>query len=394
MASKSREQSKGNPLKSPFRQSTLLSVGSFRSHCDKCGIRVSLKELEALHKEGLLYPAVRVRLGYQEHCKILANHKGREQWLYIYPHDIEEFETIKMDENRYFMTGTLMTGGKDWMDRWYSKDEIDHPADLPYFQWERRHNAGEYTTDKKEIENDYELLYDKRQMLALKIIQQWRKYQLPDDDPKEYDQKLRERLAEFYRFLALYIETEHEWEQYRKWRPESYKELVDEYKGDEKEAEQEWLARHEARKVPEMNKWANRLLRKYGFTTKDVHRWQIFLAQQSFLNAASPSHRASKTYLLALDDNVLIKAEDTNYMVFVVNQLLYMLTGELRTVQNVIGHFLEARCEICRMPIERDPRVQSQFTCGKTPCKNAHRNAKKRRDRKKKTDKVASQRHT
>lgn len=394
MASKSKEHSKGNPLKPPFQQNTLLSVDSFRSHCDKCGVRVSREELEALHKEGLLYPAVRVRLGYQEHCKILAHHQGRERWLYIFPNDIEEFEAIKVEENRYYMTATLMAGGHDWMDRWYSKDEIDYPADLPYFQWELRHHASEYTTNKTEIENDYELLYDKRQLLALKIIQKWRKHKFQDEDPKEFDQKMRMHLAEFYRFFALYIETEKEWEEYKQWRRNSYKDILESYKGDEKEAKDEWLAQHEARKTPAMKVWADQLLAKHGFTAKDIDRWRFFLAQQSFFNSVSPSHKASSKYLLSLDDEVLIRAEDTNYMVHVMNQLLYVLTGEMRTVQNVIGHFLEPRCEICHMPIESDPRVRIQYTCGKVACKDAHRNAMKRKNREKKIEKELSQRHT
>ena len=131
-------------------------------------------------------------------------------------------------------------------------------------------------------------------------------------------------------------------------------------------------------KQPKQKQWAEKLLKKYGFTVGDIDRWRFILTQQSFFNTHRSSHRARSKYILALEDSILMKAEYVNYMIFILNQLICILTGELRKVKDVIGHFLELRCEICHMPMEPDPRIKVQYTCGKQKCEDKHRNAKKR----------------
>lgn len=344
-------------IKISFRQKNLLGVDQFRRYCEENAIRVSRKELEELHKEELLYPVVRLRMGY---------------------------DTMDIGGKKKFFGGSYIVKGDDWIDKGFLSSDIDYPPELPFFEWKERHTAGIPVDDLRLIEDDYELFYDKYQLYALIVIRRWKQHRLPEDDPDEFEQKIRNQLQEFYRFIALFMEMEERWAEYRQWRRESYLKLVKEYEGDEKEAKDEWLARHEAREEPKMKEWAKKLLKKHKLSEQDIDRWRFFLAEQSFFNRLKPTHKARTAYILALGDNVLIKAEETNRMIFVLNQLLYMLRGELRTVQNVIGHFLEQRCEICHMPIESDPRIAVQYTCGKIDCKNEHRNRKKRANRKKK----------
>lgn len=343
-------------IKTPFRQKNLLGIDQFSRYCEENAVRVSRKKLEELHKEGLLYPVIRLRMG---------------------------FDMMEIDGKKQYIGGSYIVKGNDWIDKGFLSSDIDYPPELPFFEWKERHPAGIPMEDPKQIEDDYELFYDKHQLYALIIIRRWKQHQLSEDEPKEFEHKIRNQLEEFYRFIALFMEMEDRWKEYKQWRRESYIELVKEYEGDEKEAKDEWLARHEVQEEPKMKKWADKLLQKHQLSEKDIDRWRFFLAEQSFFNRLKPNHKARTAYILAVDDSVLIKAEEANRMIFVLNQLLYMLRGELRTVQNVIGHFLEPRCEICHMPIESDPRIAIQYTCGKVDCKNEHRNRKKREDRKK-----------
>src|SRR3989338_687250 len=344
-------KSKINPLKPPFRQQNLRPVDMFISYCEENGVRVTRKELEALHKEGLLYPAVRLEVGYG---------------------------VMQFGDKTEYVEGSVFIRGNDWLDRGYEKSAVTYPVDLPISAWKERHRFSETPATLEDVKDAYEYLYDEHQFLAIAVIRRWKDHWIKGEDPKEFDGKMRAQLAEFYRFISLFFEMEEQWEEYKKWRRKSFAKLLKEYDGDEKEAEQEWLAQHEVLKQPKQKQWAEKLLKKYGFTVGDIDRWRFILTQQSFFNTHRSSHRARSKYILALEDSILMKAEYVNYMIFILNQLICILTGELRKVKDVIGHFLELRCEICHMPMEPDPRIKVQYTCGKQKCEDKHRNAKKR----------------
>jgi hypothetical protein len=72
-----------NAKQAPFRQTTLRTSGTFASYCDRNNARTNEKELEKLHREGILYPAARVYVGVEELRKIYSHHQGQDKWIYI-----------------------------------------------------------------------------------------------------------------------------------------------------------------------------------------------------------------------------------------------------------------------------------------------------------------------
>jgi hypothetical protein len=150
-------------MQPPFQQTTLVSSGSFISYCDDNSVRTSKKELENLHRDGILFPAARVHLGIEEWSRIFAHHQGQDQWIIVMPNSVQEFQTKEIDPRTHYRVSPLWKGSDDWISKWYS-DDIDYPSTLPYFPWRERYH-GDFTADKELVSHDYELLYDKRQIL-------------------------------------------------------------------------------------------------------------------------------------------------------------------------------------------------------------------------------------
>ncbi len=56
----------------PLLQRNLIPKEDFCKFCDENGLTVTEEDLETLHREGLLYPVLKVELGYAEFRKIFA----------------------------------------------------------------------------------------------------------------------------------------------------------------------------------------------------------------------------------------------------------------------------------------------------------------------------------
>ncbi len=368
----------------PFRQTALLTSGSFISYCDDNNVRTSKKELEKLHREGILYPAARVHLGIEEWSRIFAHHQGRDQWIIVMPNAVQEFQPKEIDPRTHYRVSPLWRGSDDWISKWYS-DDIDYPAAIPYFAWRDRSHY-DFTPDKELVSHDYELLYDKRQFLALKII---RMYEKTHDENEDYREALLKRLHELYRFLALYIDAEVLYLGYKEHRITTFKQFHKQL-NNVTEARGEWRSHYRLKEKPRLQKQANKILKKHGMDVKELDSWRFFLSQQSIFNEGSVFRKSPSTYISALDDDTLMKAEDTNKMIFVLNQFLFLVTGEERTVKSIVGHYDDARCIVCHKCFIPKPHKPTQVTCTLKKCIDIQRKdhkkqkAKERREAKQK----------
>ncbi len=366
-----------NSTQSPFRQTTLLTSGSFASYCDRNNVRTSEKELEKLHREGILYPAARVHLGIEEWSRIFAHHQGQDKWIFVPPNATAEFHPKEIDPQMHYRTSALWIGRENWMTDWY-KDDVDFPSVLPYFPWKGRNHL-DFTPEMDLVSHDYELLYDKRQILALKIIRMYEKTHRPDED---YHDALLKRLTELYRFTRLYIDAEILYEDYQKNRQETFQKFLEEFKN-LTEARREWRSHYRTKEESRLQKQAKDILKTHGLTLEELDSWRFFLSQQSIFNEGSVFRGSPSIYIRDLDDGTLMEAEDTNKMIFVLNQFLFLLTGEERTVKSIVGHYDDPRCIICRKCFIPEPNKPAQVTCGMKECVDAQRREYKKQKTKK-----------
>ncbi len=367
-----------------FRQSTLLTKSSFVSYCDKNNLRISEKRLQEWHKQKLLYPALRLFLGIVEYARIYTHHQGRDQWIWIYPHDFEKFQPMKIDRKKWYDMESLWMGG-DWLDRWHA-NEYDFPSTKKYFRWKARPHVGGWTTNKKLLEGNFELLYDKRQMLAVKIILKHEKEALAfPKEKRSIRSHMKKRLAELNDFLRLYVEVEGLKDISSGRMTEQYEKLLPDYQKDKKGLRGELKSYYKLHEQPRLEKEARQLLEKHSFTVQEVQHWRFWLAQQSHLNEGTISRESSRVYLRNLDDTALVKAEDTNHMIWILNWFLYFITGEVVTVQDIVGSWIGPHCRFCHRAFIPRKNRPNQETCGREECSDKLRNLNRKPKRRKKT---------
>lgn len=371
---------------SPFRQNTLLTKDDFCKYCGENGINVTIENLEEFHQIGLLYPAVKVDLGCGEFRKIYAVFNGEREWRYVAPEHIDEFKPEKVEDTSYYMTNALMMGGDDWL-KWYEPHNlVSYPASQPYFKWQKREHSY-FITDMEKAGNVYELLYEKRQIIALRIIRDAMRYYsdftpLAGGRVKTF---VNDRVAPFYHFLSFYFAAE---EMHDRWVHHGY-ERFDQVQKEvgEKYAQEEWQLDFTSEQLPAMKKEAKDILKRYKFSVEEIGSWLTFLAKQSVLS----TRKSIKEYRIEVQEKTLVSAEETNRMIMILNDFLYALTTKKHSVKDVLNE-LQRYCEICHTPFVPRPNKKEQWTCAEPRCIKEHTNKQKRLERRAKAEEAARMR--
>ena len=367
---------------SPFRQSTLATKSSFVSYCDKNNLRINEKKLQEWHRQKLLYPAVRLFLGIVEYTRIYAHYQEKDQWLWIFPQDINKFQVQKVDPEKWYDVESLWMN-ENWLDRWHA-NEYDFPATQKFFNWKERHHGG-WTTNKKLMDGHYELLYDERQMLAVKIILRHEKEEQSfPREQKEIRARLKQKLEELNSFLRLYVDIEELKDKSKSRMTGQYEKLLPEYQKDTKGMNGELKSYYKLTEKPLLEKEVEKLLQKHHFTIEELHNRRFWLAKQSHLNEGSIFRESSRIYLQNLTDEALVKAEDTNYMIWILNWFLHLVTGEVITVRDVVGSWIGPHCRFCHRAFIPRPNRPDQETCGRKECTDILRNLNRKPKRRKK----------
>ncbi len=315
------------------------------------------------------------------------NHKGLNQWVWVYSGDVGKSQYMKREKGPYYELEALWgMNENDWLDRWH-RSQYDFPSTKKYFHWKERYHGG-YVRNKKLLSQSYELLYDKRQVLAVKTICQHEKDERTFPRERRYIRtRLHEKLADFHRFLRLYIAIEELKELSNARMTKRHERLPKRVKKSKGETRAELRSYYKLVEKPRLEREVKKLLNEHHYTVQKLQDWRFWLARQSHLNDGSIFRESSRSYLAALDDAALIRAEDTNYMIWILNWFLYLLTGNEETVRGIVGGWIGQHCRFCHRAYEPSPnRREEQETCGREECtaklRNLHRKPKRRKDTK------------
>jgi len=153
----------------PINQKTLKPLSMFISHCSNYGVRINSERLEKLHKDGLLFPCLKIYRGITISKKILATFNGVEDWRFVDQEDLKKFKPTRIDPKKYYSSGGFNISGDDWLKYYQDNKMIEMPASKPFKPWIGM-TVDNFTTDIKSINKSYDFFYDKHQLFALKII--------------------------------------------------------------------------------------------------------------------------------------------------------------------------------------------------------------------------------
>ena len=361
----------------PFREAELMPVSSFLNYCDENGVFTTEKELEQLHKEALLYPAVKLYIGVLKFKRIYAKFGESYEWRFVGLDGVKEFKPRKIEKPIYYRSGGFSRGRNNWLDHYKKNKMIEYPASQKFKAWCRTYHP-EFTADLKLIENDYEFFYDKIQLLNLKMIKRendlWPFFK--DTTEAALADKLKDKLLDLNKFLELYLAIVEFFGRQR----EILNKKVDEcmrQRIDREQTEEELKEVYEIDIKPELKGCAEVVLRQHSFLLDEIDEWRRFFAFQCVFYESRRSSKCTKAYLRSINEEDLIEAEDTNFMIHVINRFLFCLTGEGKTVKQILENSRYYRCPVCG--IEFMPRKYTQKTCAKRECVRENKNRSKRK---------------
>lgn len=363
-------------LQSPFREAGLITASSFVSYCKDNGLYTSKEELEQFHKEGLLYPAIKVYRGICKSKNIYAKFGNDFEWGFVNPDDVKKFKPQKIDPKNYYSSGSfsIRTG---WLEYYKENKMVEYPASQKFKTWNKKQYPL-FITNYKLIEKDYEFFYDKTQLLSLKVINHertfWNNFQRKEKDG--LIESTKKYLDEINRFAELYIAIEdlidRAFKKRNKIISEMRKNIID-----DKSLTVEWKEEFDISFAPSLKTAAEGVLNEHSSTLGDIDRWTRFLAWQSIFQESNRSSKCIRTYLKSISEKDIIGAEDTNYMIYILNSFVFFLTGKQKMVKQIISYSQFPICTVCGHSFL--PKRITQKTCADKKCIQENKNRSKRK---------------
>lgn len=384
----------------PFREKDLLPVDTFIRYCEGYGIKTDRDELEYFEKEGLFLPAVRVLQGVCEHKKVLANFDGKEEWRYVWKPDMRKvrskYKVKRVERPTYYKYGVLSMGQPGWLKQCGELGLVRYPARQKFRPWSYYQiKEYDYTADLRLLEHAAETLYSRHQMYFLRLIRPMRRLVVRHDglfdspegwirrgervrkvfDREKTTDLIRQMVWRHNRFFGLLVDIENLWEQYQR---DLYAELrsevqaqVGEGRGDPTDIADEVLRDWQSAASPldeHLMPAAERLLKKHGFSRSEVEGWRFAFLGYGTLSLKRP---LVKEYLMKLDDDVLMNAEDPYRLYGLINWFIRLCGGTYVGIKEAIMRFPGRFCPYCGGPIPKPKK--NQVSCGRDECKREHR---------------------
>jgi hypothetical protein len=374
----------------PFRPPHLLTAPDFISYCSDHGLIIHAEDLEDLHKQGLLVPVLQLSVGVNKFRKILADFKymiedgkaeWRKEWRFVATEDLKKFKYEKLDKATYYHVSSLDRWDPNWLD-WYKKRHmVKYPAKEKFKPWPQEPFVG-FTKKPVKI-NDTIFFYERYQFLLLKEIYRLREaYEIPGSQyaKKQVERILKNQVKQFYDFIGFYLEAENYHQKLISVIRKEQQDFFADYNEINRAAKKDWQHYFDGKFQEMLKSQVENILKKYNITIDNIEYWQHWLAGKTLAGNPAYAFAIQRRYVSGLDEKDLIKAEEPNRMIFVLNQILYLLTGEKLTVRQFLGDSQGNRCIICHKFFE--PTKKLQYTCGQPECTKKYQNQLKRQNRK------------
>jgi len=380
-----------HPDQSPYNWRSLICASFFKNYCHDNGVQVSEETLERLHQIGMLFPALRVEHGVGEMRKITKMENGKVTECYVCADQLAVHVPLSVDEQPYYMRNGLMTGNThDWL-KFYEMHDMAHvPTSETFMPW-KQHCSPDFVRDPNEAEM-FSYLYDRHQLYAVKIaLERCGRWDF-DVRPSQLilNEETRQRIREYYRFLAFYLETK---EMGRSWdtkKQELFEHYLKENEQNTREAERDWKSHFKAEEAKKLRLEADVIAKRHGMTVEIIKKWRSFLVDQSVFTEWRSRRKAFKTYQQMASVNALINAEDCNFMVYELQQFLLIWKNERSTLKEVLLGVEGMGCISCvecgslfePLPNTKNPKFCMDY------CKRKYEAAKKREERMRKKMKI------
>ncbi|MDD4290059.1 MAG: hypothetical protein PHH83_02155 [Patescibacteria group bacterium] len=365
----------------PTNQESLIHMSFFISYCKNNGLNIDKSTLEELHKYELVFPALKVYLGIVEYRKIYAIFNGKEGWAFVHPEDLKKFKVIKQEKNKYYSVGSLSKFNDHWLDYYFNNNMIEMPSQNKFSSWKQK-QFPDFCLKINEMNKQYEFVYDKKQILAIKIalpnLKLIKSNNIDSRSKNIIKKSIQQKISNLYKFFELYHEMEKLYDLFTEAKKNKFLEYKKEI--EKKPTKIELNQEYEFDIFPKFNKLAKNILAKYSLDKEFICDWREFLSEKSLINESGRSNEIKMNYIKALSDKEIVNLEDVHYMIYITNVFLYLLSGKQETLKQVLGNLTCKICPICGSGFK--PRNKEQITCGSNQCIKEHKNQLKKDARK------------
>lgn len=245
--------------------------------------------------------------------------------------------------------------------------------------WNQKRSL-EFHNNIKDIKKYYEFAYEKKQMLAIKLILPYLNIirESRNKEKEENIKKIQLKITEIYKFFRIYNKMENAYEEFERDKKKLWEKIEKEFKGEL--TKKEWLEGYEDNIYYNTKINIKNLNKELNINKDFILTWKNFLIEKNLINESNKSSKIKQEYIKNLNDNNIIYLEDVNYMIHVINFFNYFSTKKRESVKQSLGYLDQNICYICNSFFK--PSRKYQITCGSKSCQQEHKNRTKRDNRK------------
>lgn len=152
----------------PYVDEDLLSVERFVSYCKDRGLNITIKFLEYLHKESLVYPILRINPWINKFKKIKIDWSEK----YVHIEDLDNFKYQKVSNKTYYSLSGFFYWQEGFLNFYKENRMLEYPIkDKKFIVWENyKVWSRDFLESMWSIKNYRILLYSKKQIYLINEI--------------------------------------------------------------------------------------------------------------------------------------------------------------------------------------------------------------------------------
>ena len=209
---------------------------------------------------------------------------------------MDKFNPIKIDQKKYYKSSNIGKLENNWLNYYIKKKMIMPYPKIEEDSWNQKRSL-EFHNNIKDIKKYYEFAYEKKQMLAIKLILPYLNIirESRNKEKEENIKKIQLKITEIYKFFRIYNKMENVYEEFERDKKKLWEKIEKEFKGEL--TKKEWLEGYEDNiyyntkiKIKNLNKELN--------INKDfILTWKNFLIEKNLINESNKSSKIKREYI-------------------------------------------------------------------------------------------------
>jgi hypothetical protein len=162
--------------------------------------------------------------------------------------------------------------------------------------WNQKRSL-EFHNNIKDIKKYYEFAYEKKQMLAIKLILPYLNIirESRNKEKEENIKKIQLKITEIYKFFRIYNKMENVYEEFERDKKKLWEKIEKEFKGEL--TKKEWLEGYENNIYYNTKINIKNLNKELNINKDFILTWKNFLIEKNLINESNKSSKIKREYI-------------------------------------------------------------------------------------------------